>query len=507
MDVQQILKDPEFHALPEEERIKVLDTVDSDFKALPQEEKIRVFSIIKPSQPQADTPQEIATEEQTGAQVGPVPPNAQSTITQGTVGEIPITKSETLTSAIKNTPESAKNLAAGFAQMIAHPIDTAKDVGELALGVISLAVPGEQNGEEKAVQLGEYLKNRFGGVEEIRNTFATDPVGFAFDIMSATSGTGTLLKASSKTAGIGEAMQKVGAIADPVSIAAKGVELGAKMISKSKPSDLYQSAVKFSTVMKNEERTRITNAALDNGIMPTLRGIEKVDDKINSLNLEIAELIDEATKTGAKIPVDNLFRQFDDLKDPDTLGALAPNAIKSIDNVKKQLLKTNRDLGRTEYTPSQMQELKKSIYKDLEDVYESNKTPRASKKAQMAVAKAAKESIEEIIPEVKLLNAEDGTLIELKKALERASNRITNHDFISIRTGITATAGGSIGGWPAAIAGMAAGLFDHPIVKAKAAIVLHKLQKKGIEISPDSLAARLGLLEAANIAQNSEEAE
>ena len=35
MDVQAILKDPDFIGLPEQEKIKVLSTVDPDFSGLP----------------------------------------------------------------------------------------------------------------------------------------------------------------------------------------------------------------------------------------------------------------------------------------------------------------------------------------------------------------------------------------------------------------------------------------------------------------------------------------
>lgn len=61
--VQEVIKDPEFHGLPDTERVKVLDQIDPDFKSLPDTEKTKVVTALyekysKPvEQPKPDKPE------------------------------------------------------------------------------------------------------------------------------------------------------------------------------------------------------------------------------------------------------------------------------------------------------------------------------------------------------------------------------------------------------------------------------------------------------------------
>ena len=117
----------------------------------------------------------------------------------------------------------------------------------------------------------------------------------------------------------------------------------------------------------------------------------------------------------------------------------------------------------------------------------------------MAVARAAKEALEEIIPEIKLLNATEGALIDLQTHIERASARITNRDLLGIGMPIKGTMGGVVGGYPGATAGLALGLLDTPIVKSKIAIVLNRLKKQGIKVVPSAAIGRLTAVKAGEV--------
>jgi hypothetical protein len=84
--------------------------------------------------------------------------------------------------AFRNIPESGMQYGKDILTALTDPIGTAKSIGELGLGIIQLAIPGEQASEQQAKAVGQYFANRYGGMENIKKTIATDPVGFAGDV-------------------------------------------------------------------------------------------------------------------------------------------------------------------------------------------------------------------------------------------------------------------------------------------------------------------------------------
>src|SRR4030095_903240 len=83
--------------------------------------------------------------------------------------------------------------------------------------------PGE---EEKMVDaLGEFFKDRYGGIENVKRTLATDPVGFASDLSIFLTGGGSV---AAKAPGVaGQAAKIVGTVGrtiDPLSVGIKAVQ-------------------------------------------------------------------------------------------------------------------------------------------------------------------------------------------------------------------------------------------------------------------------------------------
>jgi len=71
---------------------------------------------------------------------------------------------------------------------VAHPIETATGIGQLAAGVAQYAgVPGDQY-KPYAEAAGKAIMERYGSLEKAKQTFETDPVGFAADVSSVVSG-------------------------------------------------------------------------------------------------------------------------------------------------------------------------------------------------------------------------------------------------------------------------------------------------------------------------------
>lgn len=135
-----------------------------------------------------------------------------------------------------NVPQSAKQFASDIAQPFLSPIETAKSLGELGLGIIQLAIPDEQGSEDVARTVGNYLGQRYGGLENVKNTFREDPVGILGDLsLILTGGAGIAAKTASTAGRVGKIASSTGAVGraiDPLSVVGKAVSLPVKGASE-----------------------------------------------------------------------------------------------------------------------------------------------------------------------------------------------------------------------------------------------------------------------------------
>jgi hypothetical protein len=228
--------------------------------------------------------------------------------------------------------------------------------------------------------------------------------------------------------------------------------------------------------------------------MPTVDGVNKLYTEIRGIDKTISSLIENAEKTGQKMDIADLFKEFDALESDAILSAKPLSKVSAMNNVKKQIKVANKAIGRKDFTPEQAQKLKQNIYKDIKEYYDKQLKLPMSVKAQKSVAKQAKLFLEEMIPEIKALNKKDADYISLMEALDRPVSRIANRDIIGIGAPIKAGTGGAVGaafGVPEIGIAIGTGLavLDHPLVKARLAILLNKLEQQGIKISAESRAA------------------
>lgn len=417
-----------------------------------------------------------------------------------------LTWGQAFTEGFMNIPDSAWETVKDMVTPLLHPIETGKSIGRLTLGLMERSpwklAPGlgkDTEHEKQVDQVVDFFRNRYGSTEGLKKSIAEDPVGVSADIASILTSVGMPLKAAGTTGKIGRAgeiISKAGAKLEPVGVVRQTVRGIAKaVIPKELPSKLYQSGAKFRTSLGRDKRARLTQTALEGEILPSVKGIDKLTDRINDLNTEITHKIDLATSRGGEIPVEKLFTHFDDLHAEFALSGKPITNQKIIDGIKRQISMANQKLERNVLKPGDVQSLKQKIYKDLESYYSAVKESPASVKAQKAVAKAAKEALEELIPEIKYLNKTEGSLIELKKAIEQSSSRIRNRDLMGIGTPIKAVTGGVAGGAPGVVTGLAIGILDTPAIKSRLALVANRLKTKGIKISKTKATIRLGLFQ------------
>jgi hypothetical protein len=409
---------------------------------------------------------------------------------------------QALKEAVANSPKSAGRFVMDILNPIFHPIETAKAVGGLAIGTAQKAIPGQQDAEKHFDAMVDFMKGRYGGIEEFKKTVAKDPVGVLGDIASvavsggaAVRGVGTAGKVRSLQT-VGKTLGKVGAAMDPAHMAGKAI--GGVM--KRAPEAMYQSAAKFSTVAGKQDRMSMTATALNNKLMPNYKGIEKMEALKTKIGSEINNVLAAADATGERKAIGNLFKDFAELRKQAVQTSTTPQKdLAAIRKIQKDIIQMAKEKKRLKLTPSELQAYKTGIYDEIENYYKKTARSPINVRARKAVASAARRTLEDMMPEIKGLNQNYGKLKELTKSLEQAAGRITNRDFLGIGTPIKSVMGtaagaagggaiaGTLGGAAGGAIGLAIGILDAPQVKAKLALVLADLRKRGRPVSSASM--------------------
>lgn len=156
----------------------------------------------------------------------------------------PLTAGEVASGAVESFLPSLGREVSGIWEAVTNPIDTASTVLDLGAGILQNVLPesvvqliGEdEESRALASAVGEYIADRYGGLENIKKTIATDSAGFAADLAGLLSGGSTIAAKiatkSSKLAKAAPALKKAAekaALIDPVTLTAK---VGAKGTTK-----------------------------------------------------------------------------------------------------------------------------------------------------------------------------------------------------------------------------------------------------------------------------------
>ena len=132
-----------------------------------------------------------------------------------------------------NVVESGANLVGGVASAIAHPIQTTKTLGKVALGGVQKLIPGQQESEQAFDALTGFYKERYGSLDALKRTLYEDPVGVAADLSTFLTGAGAAIGAVSKVGKVGTIAKvastatRVGQALDPLQGIAKVVGVSA----------------------------------------------------------------------------------------------------------------------------------------------------------------------------------------------------------------------------------------------------------------------------------------
>lgn len=114
-----------------------------------------------------------------------------------------LTPKKTVSGFTQNIAESTIKTAKGIVQPLLTPVQTVKDLGNLAIGAAQLVIPGKQDKEKFAKALGQFYVDRYGSLQKAADTLYSDPVGVVADISTVIGGGAGVLKTAGKVSKIG----------------------------------------------------------------------------------------------------------------------------------------------------------------------------------------------------------------------------------------------------------------------------------------------------------------
>ena len=263
-------------------------------------------------------------------------------------------------------------------------------------------------------------------------------------------------------------------------VAIKGALSAGKLVPKALPESLMETAVKVRPSVPQAQRASIIRTALDESIMPTTAGLEKVGKRLSALDMRLNTIIDDATEKGAMISKKALFTQLKQLRaDLGGVNLRGGKNLKQIDDIAAAFDKQLKSVNKTRLTPREVQDLKRSAYRQLRFDVSQQSAQFAKTEAEKAVIRGARQSLEAVDPAVKGINRSEGKLLELGDELERAVSRLDNRNLISLDTAAKMAAGSATGSPVGTGAATAASVLGAPRVKARIAIILENLRKQG----------------------------
>jgi hypothetical protein len=220
---------------------------------------------------------------------------------------------------------------------------------------------------------------------------------------------------------------------------------------------------------------------LKNAIPVTQGGMEKLGDLIDDLNSKIKDTI--AQDPNRPIDPNAVATRADIAKAKFANQVNAGGDLAAIEASKNQFLREQGAQPATAVSPAQQappmnatdaQAMKQGTYQVLKGKY--GEQGSASVEAQKALARGLKEEIANQFPEIGKLNADESRLLNLQPILERAVNRISNHQLIGIGTPVAGAAAKAVSGSGSvgAVVGVLKAVLDNPGIKSRLAIAVSK---------------------------------
>ena len=269
----------------------------------------------------------------------------------------------------------------------------------------------------------------------------------------------------------------------PIGMATKAPGLLSKVLPEGREVSMYERAMKPSTTLSAPERLKRINTALEEKIPLTKKGVEKSKAIISDINDEIQNRIKQYGIQGRTADLENVVTSAEKMRQGRITGKLmTPEAgHEQVSNVIDEAMRNSPE----KIPIRQAQTFKQNLNKELDDFYKAiatspDKTTALSMKwtakTKAALADGLRKEISNIFPEVTALNKREASLIQLNKSLDRAVNRISQHDILSLKGVVSAIKSPK---WF-----MTNYILNNPTVQSSLAIAIRTARNKGLIANP-----------------------
>jgi hypothetical protein len=263
----------------------------------------------------------------------------------------------------------------------------------------------------------------------------------------------------------------------------KGIRAAAQYLSQAPAERLYGSAIKlplskkWTEVLPGREvskRTQAVEAGLENRIPPSEYGVEKITSLEKQARSAVDDIIDVGAAQGDTVVTEDLIKKG--------LAKAYERASKSSDPVGAKSLVDDiaekfRAHGDTVPT-DKLNAIKRQLYDEVKwgGTEATALATQLTTMGKKGIAHEAMVSLEELYPQIAVLNKNDASYIALKEAIERATARMGNNDIVGLSTKML-----GVRSLPMAVFEWTIG---HPQVKSRLAFALRKVgQAQGNVVS------------------------
>ena len=370
---------------------------------------------------------------------------------------------------IENVPGSMWQLA----KDVTSPVWNAKEfwpgLGNLIEGGVQKLIPGENESEQYFDDAVDVYKDRYGSLEKAGDTIKNDPVGAFSDII----GVGGVL-APGKIGRSARAVSPTAPITNTPAATVRGVGAAAN------PERLYETSARFHPSLGQKKIDEMVDTGLREGIPVGDSGLAKTHKLVKDLNSQIDTLIDAADKSGKTFPRKMLYKYLKDArKNKGGVRTDAGRDLKQIDSYIGKLDRHLESIGKDRLTVRDLQDFKKSVTSEIYNDSGQLKSKTAVDEARKQTAKAAREGVEQALPEAHAINAREGALIQLRDGLEKVVPRQGGNNLLGLDTILKAGMGGATGGIGGAAVGAGLGILGKPPLKSRLAIAANKMRGDG----------------------------
>ena len=123
---------------------------------------------------------------------------------------------------------SAASFAGNIGHALLHPIQTAETVGDIGLGALEkLGISPTSGHEAYANAFGKMIADRYGGLDNIKQTAINDPVGLAADLSAVFGGAGALARGAGM-AGAADVATRAAQISNPLALPGAAARLAGR---------------------------------------------------------------------------------------------------------------------------------------------------------------------------------------------------------------------------------------------------------------------------------------